>query len=178
MKIDVSAIAILLFFVAPGYLAYWIRNHFVPRTLVARGATEELAGFVVVSAFIHCVLGLLATVGLLVHGAIRQCDPASDFTAINHLDISAWWQLHPSNGLIAAILYFLVSCGAGIVLGVPLALSTLTWKSAVWRMIRSEFNDDGAWLMASWNSRTDRRAACYLHCIAARVGRRRQGKIC
>jgi len=146
MKIDVSTLVVLLFFVAPGYLTYWVRNHFVPRSQSPRGATEELAGFVVVSAFVHCFLGLLATLGLLLHGAIQNCDPVSGFSPINLILTDSWWHQNPGIGLIAAIAYFLVSCMAGVVIGLPIALYSLSWEGLLWRYLRGELVDRGAWL--------------------------------
>jgi len=146
MKIDGSTLVILLFFVAPGYLTYWVRNHFVPRSQSPRGATEELAGFVVVSAFVHCLLGLLATFFLLLHGAIQNCDPTSDFSSINLIVTDSWWHQNLAIGLITVIAYFLVSCMAGVAIGLPMALYSLSWEGLLWRSLRRELVDKGAWL--------------------------------
>lgn len=146
MKIDGSTLAILLFFVTPGYLTYWVRNHFVPRSQSPRGTTEELAGFVVVSAFIHCLLGSVATFSLLLHGAIQKYDPTFDFPWVNSLITDAWWQQNLAAGLIGVIAYFLVSCMAGLAVGVPMALYSLSWEGSLWSSFREELDDKGAWL--------------------------------
>jgi hypothetical protein len=146
MKIDATAIAILLFFVTPGYLTYWVRNHFVPRSLAARGATEEIAGFVVASALVHCLLGLFVSLGFALHGAFQNCDVLSDFQWINTVGLEPWWLAHPTNGIALAIGYLLLSACLGAALGVPLALLSLRWKSSFWGSLQTAFHDNGTWL--------------------------------
>ena len=73
MKIDLSAVAIVLLFVAPGYLAYWTRNHFAPRSLAPKGPAEEFAGFVVVSACTHGLLGIVAIAFAALGGLELRC---------------------------------------------------------------------------------------------------------
>jgi hypothetical protein len=147
MKIDISAVVIVPAFVAPGYFAYWTRNHFASRSLAPKGPTEEFAGFVVVSALIHCLLALAvialgAVVGLA--GIVLHQPPLWVFIWADQFDFQAWLALHKSAGLGLLSTYFLLSCGLGYFAGLPLALLDLNWQGWPWRWIQS--GKRGLWL--------------------------------
>ena len=118
----------------------------MPRSQSPRGATEELAGFVAVSAFVHSIPGALATFGLLLHGAIQKFDPTSDFPSVNAIATDSWWQRNLAAGVISVIGYFLVSSTAGVAIGFPMALYSLSWEGSLWQWFRNELVDKGAWL--------------------------------
>jgi len=144
MKIDLSAVAIVLLFVAPGYFAYVTRNHFAPRSLAPKGPTEEFAGFVVVSAFAQCLLGTVALILAFLAGLAYHLKPLHIFVWADGMDFQAWLHLHKSAGFAIVILYFLLSCAFGSMLGLPLALSDLSWKGRLGRWARS--GKRGDWL--------------------------------
>ncbi len=144
MKIDFSAVAIVLLFVAPGYFAYRTRNHFAPRSLSPKGPTEEFAGFVVISAFAHCLLGAATLVLAVLAGLASHLNPLRFFVWADSIDFQVWLHLHKSAGFVIVISYFLLSCACGSVLGLPLALSDLSWKGGLFRWVQA--GKRGAWL--------------------------------
>ncbi len=147
MKIDISAVVIVLAFVAPGYFAYWTRNHFAPRSLAPKGPTEEFAGFVVVSAIIHSILALVAIALAAVAGlagVVAHLHPLWIFDWADQVDFQAWLTFHKSAGLGILSTYFLLSCGLGYFSGLPLALLDLNWQGWPWRWVQS--GKRGLWL--------------------------------
>jgi len=147
MKIDISAVVIVLAFVAPGYFAYWTRNRFAPRSFAPKGPTEEFAGFVVISAIIHCVIvlviiALAAVAG--VAGMVAHLRPLWIFDWADQVDFQAWLAIHKSAGLGILSAYFLLSCVFGYLSGLPLALLDLNWQGWPWRWILS--GKLGLWL--------------------------------
>jgi hypothetical protein len=147
MKIDISAVAIVLAFVAPGYFAYLNRNHFAPRSLAPKGPTEEFAGFVVVSAIIHSILALVAMILAAVAGLAGMAahlHPLWVFYWADQVDFQTWLTIHKSAGLGLLSAYFLLSCGFGYLSGLPLALLDLNWQGWPWRWVQS--GKRGLWL--------------------------------
>lgn len=144
MKIDFSAVAIVLAFVAPGYFAYWTRNHFAPRSLAPKGPTEEFAGFVVVSAIIHSFLALGAFVLAALSGLLTHGDPLWAFAWMDKTALAAWPASIKAAGFALLSAYFLLSCVCGYLLGLPLALLDLNWQGWPWRWVQS--GRRGVWL--------------------------------
>lgn len=144
MKIDLSAVAIVLLFVAPGYLAYWTRNHFAPRSLAPKGPAEEFAGFVVVSACTHGLLGIVAIAFAALGGLELDLHPFGVhfdlfrvFAWADQFDLQGWLALHKGTALAILVIYFGLSCALGYLLGLPLALLDLNWHDSLWGWVRS-----------------------------------------
>lgn len=144
MKIDLSAVVIVLLFVAPGYFAYWSRNLFAPRSLSPKGPTEEFAGFVVVSAFVHCLFGAATLFLAVLAGVASHLNPSLCFVWADNFDWQLWMHLHRSAELAITVSYFLLSCAIGYLLGLPLALSNLSRMGWFWRWFQA--GERGAWL--------------------------------
>lgn len=144
MKIDLSAVAIILIFVAPGYLAYRTRNRFAPRSLAPKGPTEEFAGFVVVSALIQALLGLIVVLCAVLGGLAFHHGPFWLMTGQHGAELYGWLSLRQDVGFAVLALDFLISCGFGYFIGLPLALLDLSWEGWLWSWTRS--GRSGNWL--------------------------------
>jgi hypothetical protein len=75
MEIDFPKVVLLVLAVLPGYFALRARKSIAPRSLHKKGATEELAEFLVYSALAHIILSvvLIVTVGFV--GLIAKGHP-------------------------------------------------------------------------------------------------------
>jgi hypothetical protein len=74
MEIDFPKVVLFVLAVLPGYFALWARRSIAPLSLHKKGATEELAEFLVYSALVHFVLITIvlctaALLGMLYHRA-------------------------------------------------------------------------------------------------------------
>ena len=79
MKIDLSSLFLVVLVVIPGLLAQRSRSLMVPNILTPKGASEELADFVLLGPITHIVLILLSSFFALVnHLTAADLDLAAD----------------------------------------------------------------------------------------------------
>lgn len=117
MDIDLSKVALILLAVLPGYLALRGSDRFIPRTQRKKGATEEIAEFLILSVTAHTLLAFLYSGCGIIAGLLLK-HSALFF-------VGDWLRLAPSQllrklesvpcGYLA--IYLVLSLGIGWLLG-------------------------------------------------------------
>jgi hypothetical protein len=117
MDIDLSKVVLIVLAVLPGYLALRGSDRVIPRTQRKKGATEEVAGFLIFSVAAHSAVAVLYILFWMLAGLF--CGHAALFF------IGDWLQLAPADLLrrLAAIpagylaIYLFFALGIGWLLG-------------------------------------------------------------
>jgi hypothetical protein len=131
MDIDLSKVVLIVLAVLPGYLARRGSDRVIPRSQRNKGATEEIAEFLIFSVVAHFVLALLYSCFWIVVGLLSQ-HSALFF-------IGDWLPLTPDDllkrlgGIPAAYLavYLILSLGVGWFLGLGRGLLD-AWRAPDW----------------------------------------------
>jgi len=131
MDFDLSKLVLLVLAVLPGYLARRGSDRVIPRTQRNKGATEEIAEFLIFSVLAHFALALVYSCFWIVAALLSQ------HTAL--FFVGDWLRLTPDDllkrlgGIPAAYLtiYVILSLGVGWFLGLGLGLLD-AWRAADW----------------------------------------------
>jgi len=117
LKIDLSSIFLVIIVVIPGLFAQRAKGMLVPKSLVSKGASEELAELVAFGLATHAVLALLAAIVALLAGCITQSGGGRFFRAVDAWNPLGWSDSHRSEALLLCAGYIFLSFFASHCLG-------------------------------------------------------------
>ncbi len=153
MDIDLSKIVLIVLAVLPGYLARRGCDRVIPRTRREKGATEEVAEFLIFSVLAHFILALLYGCFWIIAGLLYQSSA---------MFFIRWWlPLSPSELLKKfselpsgyLTIYLLLSLGIGWSLGLGRGLLG-AWRTSEW--VSEKLGIDKSWLGRFWTNHIER----------------------
>jgi hypothetical protein len=153
MDIDLSKVVLIVLAVLPGYLARRGSDRFVPRTRREKGATEEVAEFLIFSVLAHFILTLFYGCFWILAGLLYQSSA---------MFFIRWWlPLSPSellkkfselpSGYLA--IYLFLSLGIGWSLGLGRGLLD-SWRTSEW--VSEKLGIDKSGLGRFWTNHIER----------------------
>lgn len=117
MKIDLSTLLLVVIVVIPGLVAQRARDLLMPRSLVDKGASEELAELVAFGVFTHGVLAFFFAIVLLLIGTFSKAGPLHYFASLDQWHVTAWANSNRSLATIGSFTYIFLSFFASHCLG-------------------------------------------------------------
>jgi hypothetical protein len=117
MDIDLSKVVLIILAVLPGYLALRGSDRVIPRTQRKKGATEEVAEFLIFSVLAHSVVAVLCILFWMLAGLL--CKHSALFFLHGWLQPAPAELLRKLGGIPAGYLaiYFFLALGIGWLLG-------------------------------------------------------------
>lgn len=153
MDIDLSKVVLIVLAVLPGYLARRGCDRVIPRTRREKGATEEIAEFLIFSVLAHFILAFIYGCFWMLAGLL--------FRSSAMFFIRWWLPLSPSELLKKfselpsgyLTIYLLLSLGIGWSLGLGRGLLD-AWRTSEW--VSEKLGIENSWLGLFWTHHIER----------------------